>query len=367
MKNKVLIISGTAIVSGAEYVLGDYLENNKNMEQIEILHSDVEKVEEYYKKFNFSKIYKCKYLNPVGVVGSGKLNLVKKLLNLFLSFFIFFKILKNKEIKKVLGNNTGDTIYSFYSYLFGKKHINYIHDMIEPNSMIAKSILLFNKFIFKYIAVSNAVKQALIDIGIEENKIEVIYNGLEYNKDIAERDIDKKIVFGFVGNIEDKKNPLEFLDFIELTQSKLNKKIVVKMVYGNILEQNLFDKIKKIINEKNLNIELVGKIKKNKMSNFYSSIDFLVLTSKKDSLPTVILESFNQGIPVIAHSIDGVPEMVLDNKNGFLYNNSDDFEDIINKLKKIDYQILQKNANNTIKDKFSNKIKLTKLDMELFN
>jgi hypothetical protein len=102
MDRKILIISATPIISGAEYVLGDYLKDNANINNMEILHSDIGKVENFYNDFSFSKRYKSKYLNPVGVVGNGKLNLFKKLFNLLSSFFMFYKIFKNKEIKTVL-------------------------------------------------------------------------------------------------------------------------------------------------------------------------------------------------------------------------------------------------------------------------
>lgn len=369
MNNKVLIISGTPIVSGAEYVLGDYLKDNKNIKNMQVLHSDVDRVEEYYKGFDFNKRYKSKYLNPIGVVGNSKLNLVKKLLNLFLSFFIFFRIFRDKSIKKVLGNNTGDTVYSIYSYIFGKKHINYIHDMIEPNSMIAKSILFFDKFIYTYIAVSIAVKDALIEIGISENKIEVIYNGLAYNNNINiinYKELKDSITFGFIGNIDDRKNPLEFLKFIEVMQEDMQDKIILgRMAYGNILDEGLYNTLKDYIKVKKLNIELVGAIEKNKMNEFYASIHFLVLTSRKDPLPTVVLEALNNSVPVVGHNIDGVPEMIDDRYNGFLYNFSNDFKKIINDLLKYDYNILQKNANLTIKEKFNNLNKIEQLNQVL--
>ncbi len=367
MNNKVLILSGTPIISGAEYVLGDYLKGNVNLQNTQILYSDVVKVEEYYSGFEFDKRYKSKYLNPAGVIGRSKLNLIKKLLNFFLSFFIFFKIFKDKSIKKVLGNNTGDTIYSIYSYIFGKKHINYIHDMIEPKSIMEKSILFFDRFIYKYIAVSIAVKDALIKIGIDADKIEVIYNGLEHYDAIYYKEIKDSISFGFIGNIDDRKNPLEFLKFINIMQYNLKDKVILgKMAYGNILDKELYKTIKEYIQEKKLNIDLIGAIEKNKIDQFYNSIHFLVLTSKKDPLPTVILEAFNNGIPAIAHNIDGVPEMVKNGYNGFLYNTTNDFEDISKKILKFNYTELQQNANLIIKEIFYNDKKIKRLNYELY-
>lgn len=363
MSNKVLIISGTPIISGAEYVLGDYLFHTHRLKDFEMLHSDIQKVEEFYGNFKFLNKYKSKYLNPVSVVGNGKLNLIKKLLNLLCSFFIFYKILKNKEIKTVLGNNTGDTIYSVYSYLFGKKHINYIHDMIKQDSMIAKSILFFDKFITKYIAVSNAVKDALIKLGIKEEKIEVIYNGLQYNPNFIQKELGDKIFFGFVGNIDDGKNPMEFIKFVEIAKKIYNdKEVSGQMVFGSVLDEKLFEVLRQSIKDKGLPIELLGRVDREKMQQFYESIHFLVLTSKKDSLPTVILEAFNHGVPVIGHNIDGVPEIVEDGVNGFLYESDDDFESILIKIQGISYFHMQIMANEVIKYKFSNETKIMLID-----
>jgi len=369
MKNKVLVISGTSVISGAEYVLGDYLSHTNRLKDFEILHSDVQKVEEFYGNFKFQNRYKSKYLNPVGAT-KGRLNFIKKIFNLLCSFFIFYKILKNKEIKTVLGNNTGDTIYSVYSHLFGKKHINYIHDMIEKDSTIAKSILFFDSFITKYIAVSNAVKNSLIQIGIKENKIIVIYNGLEHNPNFTHKALGDKIVFGFVGNIEDRKNPMEFVKFIEIAKRiNKDKEISGRMVFGNVLDDKLFEALQQSIRDKDLPIELLGRVDRERIQQFYDSIHFLVLTSKKDPLPTVILEAFNNSVPAIGHKIDGVPEMIINGYNGFLYKNTDEFINFYTELSNLDeitYQQMSYNANLTIKTKFSIKNKVSSIDDILF-
>ena len=360
--HKVLIISGTPIISGAEYVLGDFLKNTRYKKQIQIFHSDIKEVNNFYKNFDVDKIYKSKYLKPVGAV-NNKLNIIKKIYNLLMSFVVFFKIFKNnKDIKVVLGNNTGDVVYAFYSYMFGKKHINYIHDMMEKNSFIAKSILAFDKFIDQYIVVSKAVKNSLIEIGIDENKINVIYNGLTYNKNYDIKLIKNKIVFGWVGNIESRKNPYEFIEFMIKAKDVLSLEIEGRMVFGNILDKKLFNEIQYLIKKYNLSIKLLGKLERNDMRLFYKNIHYLVLTSKKDPLPTVILEAFNNGVPVIAHNVDGIPEMVKDGYNGFLYNSPDEFEKILKILLTYDYNELQKNANLTIKKSFNNITKVSTLE-----
>jgi len=352
MKNKVLVISGTPIISGAEIVLDDYLRNNEYADRIIIAHSDIEKVNDFYSKFNIRKNIPSKLLMPTYAT-SGLFGLAHKLYHLTMSFFVLARILLTYNVGVVLGNNTGDIFYSFYSFLFKKKHINYIHDMIEPNTFLAKGIKFFDRFTTQYIAVSFAVKKALISIGISHQKIVVVYNGVNPNIDYTKKNISHQIVFGFVGNIDAKKDPLAFLIFIEKASFGMDKPILGRIVYGEIQDDEIYQKMQVIIKDKKLNIEMIGRLKRDKMVEFYNSIDFLVLTSKKDSLPTVILEALSQAIPVIAHNIDGVPEMLIDKENGFLYNSIEDIDLIIKKLSLVDYNQLQENSILSIKDKFS--------------
>ncbi len=124
-----------------------------------------------------------------------------------------------------------------------------------------------------------------------------------------------------------------------------------------------FDKI----NE--LNNNFISNVPRAKIFEYLKKADFLVLTSIRDPLPTVILESFSVGTPVIAHSIGGVPEMVLDGFNGFLYDKTSEFSKIIETLKVADnnlYNQLSLNSLNTIKEKFNIQNKIDILDSILF-
>ncbi|UOG92016.1 MAG: glycosyltransferase family 4 protein [Candidatus Thiothrix sulfatifontis] len=359
--NQVLIISGTPIISGAEIVLGDYLRETQHTNKITIIYSDIETVNNFYKQFNFNKSITSKFLIPAHAT-SGLLGLVHKAYRLAMSFFVLAKVLSNKKITVVLGNNTGDIFYSFYSFLFKKTHINYIHDMIEQGTLLAKWILFFDRFVSKYIAVSDAVKKALVTIGIPEHKIVIVYNGLTPNSTYLKKEINNEMIFGFIGNIDELKNPLDFTHFIKQASITKNIKISGRMVYGSILDQQLFKKVQQVIKAEQLSIELIGRLDRPSISKFYESIHFLIITSKKDSLPTVILEAFNHGVPVIAHSIDGIPEMVEHEKNGFLYKKIENIDSIIKSLNLINYTDLQSNAKATINEKFLNSSKIKSIN-----
>ena len=50
----------------------------------------------------------------------------------------------------------------------------------------------------------------------------------------------------------------------------------------------------------------------------YARTDVVVLPSRRDPLPRVVMEAMVRGIPVVATRVDGIPEMVADGETGFL-------------------------------------------------
>ena len=50
----------------------------------------------------------------------------------------------------------------------------------------------------------------------------------------------------------------------------------------------------------------------------YARTDVVVLPSRRDPLPRVVMEAMCRGIPVVATRVDGIPEMVAEGETGFL-------------------------------------------------
>ncbi|AGK95861.1 glycosyltransferase family 4 protein [Clostridium pasteurianum] len=359
----ILIISGSSTISGAEYVLADYLKySNKN--KFIILTSDNNKVINFYEDLNINRVISSKYLTPSGAVTNKKMfGKVKKLLRYILSRQVIYNTINKFNIKKIMGNNTTDIIYSAWVKRIPEAtYYQYVHDIVNEESFISKVILKFDKYVDKYFAVSMAVKNSLCNIGINENKIILIYNGLQDLKFI-ERRMNDKLVFGFLGALSDRKSPLTFVDFIKKSGYK-------GLMAYHISEGNMENKVKDKIKKENVDIELIGKVERENMREFYDKIDFLFVPSKEDPLPTVVLEAFNYSTPVIGRRIDGIPEMITEQFNGYLFKDNEDFNNVISKIKNLNQETYSKiciNANFTIKDKFSLNKKILKLNEFLFS
>lgn len=68
-------------------------------------------------------------------------------------------------------------------------------------------------------------------------------------------------------------------------------------------------------------IKYYGRLSSADLLKFYDEHDYLLFSSMiQENLPTVILEAGARALPVIAAGVGGVPELIEDQKNGFIYN-----------------------------------------------
>ena len=65
------------------------------------------------------------------------------------------------------------------------------------------------------------------------------------------------------------------------------------------------------------------------MNSLYDRADVVVLTSRSEGIPLVLMEAMARGKIVLAPAITGIPELVIAGKTGFLYEagSLDDFVD----------------------------------------
>lgn len=67
-------------------------------------------------------------------------------------------------------------------------------------------------------------------------------------------------------------------------------------------------------------ISFYGRLSHNELQKFYSCADVLVVPSIWcESFGRVIIEAFRAGMPVICSNVGGMPELVMDNYNGYLF------------------------------------------------
>ncbi len=101
---------------------------------------------------------------------------------------------------------------------------------------------------------------------------------------------------------------------------------------------------------KKSNIEYVGWQTGDSLNSLIKHASFIIVPSEwYENNPMTVVESFSMGKPVIGSNIGGIPELVIENKTGFLFEMGDK-DSLLNTLHKahnvssIDYTRLSKNA-----------------------
>jgi glycosyltransferase involved in cell wall biosynthesis len=64
---------------------------------------------------------------------------------------------------------------------------------------------------------------------------------------------------------------------------------------------------------------LLGHMLRDQLNRLYERADVVVLTSRSEGIPLVLMEAMVRGRIVIAPAITGIPEIVIPRKTGFLY------------------------------------------------
>jgi len=184
-----------------------------------------------------------------------------------------------------------------------------------------------NRFIFKnivdeVIANSFKTKETILQNNsnfIEKNKIKVLYNGLDIkafdnrNFKVLYNKKDNEIVLGNAGRLNKQKGQKFLIDIAEqLKKRNINFKILIAGS-GNIKDDLINYAEKLNVRKEIIFLNFVENIK-----DFMQSIDIFLLPSLWEGFGYVNIEAMVSYKPVVAFNISSNPEIIDDNKTGFL-------------------------------------------------
>jgi glycosyltransferase involved in cell wall biosynthesis len=81
------------------------------------------------------------------------------------------------------------------------------------------------------------------------------------------------------------------------------------------------NRLERLIRERRLQdrVKLLGHVDREQLDSLYRGADAVVLTSRSEGIPLVLMEAMARGKIVLAPAITGIPELVIAGKTGFLY------------------------------------------------
>ena len=146
-------------------------------------------------------------------------------------------------------------------------------------------------------------------IGVDDKLTHVIYNGVNLEKFTPKSKsvaMHKPYIL-FVGNLIKEKGVFELLDAYEALH-KQKKDIELHFIGGGPKLAELERRVK----AKNISdsVRFVGLVPHDELPQYLSNAKILALPSYREGVPNVILEAMACGVPVVASSVGGIPEVV---------------------------------------------------------
>jgi len=189
---------------------------------------------------------------------------------------------------------------------------------------IKKNILSRLKYsnVDRIIAISKRVKRVLVADGLLEEKIDVVYSGVDIDRF---RNVEGDYL---ISELALDKHKLRIGNIAALAWHKDHKTLLeaAKIVVDEFLEVNfliagegpLRREIEILIKRLNLEekVKLLGF--RQDIPEILSVLDLFVLSSSWEGLGTSLLDAFASRVPVVATNVGGIPEIVKDRVNGIL-------------------------------------------------
>ena len=175
----------------------------------------------------------------------------------------------------------------------------------------------------KVIAISKAVYNYLKNAGVKENKLELIYTGIDVSRFVPKKRKMPSNTFriGIIAVLRAAKRHTFLLDAIKDLDLEVwiigdgpQKRNIQKFVRNHKLENK---------------VKLLGFVEK--PEDIIPELDVVVLPSEHEALGTALLEAQSCGIPVIGSDVGGIAECVVHGKTGLLFE-KDNKEDLRNKI-----------------------------------
>tara|TARA_Y100000590_G_scaffold440074_1_gene565003 strand:+ start:3626 stop:5539 length:1914 start_codon:yes stop_codon:yes gene_type:complete len=192
--------------------------------------------------------------------------------------------------------------------------------------------------------ITEAIKNILINKGLDNNKITILPNGVDINRFpllkekkielMNKYDINNQIIIGYIGSIV----VYEGLDYLVQSIKKIINQGIKNIKLIIVGDGDYLPVLKEqVINEKLFDyVIFTGRVSHLEINNYYSIMDFMVYPRKGYDVCEIVsplkpYEAMASGKPIIVSNVNALSEMIENNETGLLHQ-KDDVNDLSQKI-----------------------------------
>lgn len=178
-------------------------------------------------------------------------------------------------------------------------------------------------FSHKIHAVSKGVRDNLLAEGVPLKQIVAVDNGVKLLEPVPDSELEAladkygtrgKKVIGFVGRLEEVKGPMDLVTIGLVLKASMDEPWMMLIAGTGGLEEPLKDAVKKAELEEN--VRVLGFV--DRPAELYNLMDVCINTSRSEAISLTLLEAMTLKVPVMAYDVDGLDQVVIEDKNGWL-------------------------------------------------
>jgi glycosyltransferase involved in cell wall biosynthesis len=205
------------------------------------------------------------------------------------------------------GSSFIDASAKLYTYSIGKRILNSYDKVILLYTKALKEIEKFGVPTERACAIPNGIDADYFKLDLDASFLRAKFS----------IEPDEKVLL-FVGRLATVKR-IETL--IKLTKSLINEGFKIKtVIVGDGPQRKFYEALSRPIRE---HVVFVGHVPKSQVFSYYLLADIFILPSLSEGLPTVLLEASAAGKPCVATDVNGVSDIVVHEKTGYLVQKSD--------------------------------------------
>lgn len=210
-----------------------------------------------------------------------------------------------------------------------------VHDTMIYSELKRYDVLVHKIFLNKIIVISKSVYDSVIKKYKNINRISIVYNGVDYSKFMPRQKGNNQYRIGCIARLDPIiKGQDVLLNAIKiLKEKKINVQCVI---VGEAPKEkpSILDELKNVVNELNISDRVFFTGNSNDVPKVLSTLDILILPSRKEGFGLAIIEAFFSKVPVIASNTEGPKELIKDNLYGDLFE-SNDYNDLADKIENV--------------------------------
>lgn len=204
-----------------------------------------------------------------------------------------------------------------------KVHGSDINDLLDEG-LRGKQILWAMHGATGVISVSQALKNKLVERGVDPSKVHVIYNGVNksvFNTQSGTDTIYQNLAINhqryilYVGNVKATKGVFELFEAFVDVASELSELHLVFIGSGSDKKR-----LQDLVAESSYaqRVTLLDAMDIKIVANWIKGAKALILPSYNEGVPNVVLEAKSCGVPVVATTVGGIPEVFTPGEDGIL-------------------------------------------------